>query len=343
MMCGLTIGQEVNQNDMPEIWTNLFRIAVNRVIICAGMTLTQGFTWWMWGLPWAVESVLFGLMYVSQYVMNKRITNQIQNQCKSCSWYVRHVVFAMGMLGGSLVLARLSVQDGNDVFHLICGLDCLMVAISSMRGILKYANKAMAVVMNLQIVCPHDVEKFSLYRVPAKEVAYCTEMDSFVDTVLDVAAVGMSVLEYALLYVYRDGIYVHCYDFAILLDGRYLAQQVKKKVDKYIRLSRRAQYVMQVVPTVVFRGERNSVAHGYYNIGNTKCPICLERMESAKRLSCGHIFHSECLLEWVKESANAACTCPMCRSDFIAGGHSWEAGHSEYWKDFETSLVCNTE
>eukprot|EP00890_Picochlorum_soloecismus_P003423 jgi/Picsp_1/4081/NSC_01591-R1_e3 ubiquitin protein ligase rin2 len=342
VMCGLTIGQEVNlDSDVPEIWYSLFRIAVNRVILCAGMTLTQGFTWWN-GLPWVVESVLFGFVCVSQHVMNKRISNQIQNQCQSCPWYVRHVVFATGMLGGSVVLARLSVQDGRDAFRLICGLDCLTVALSSMRGILKYVNKAMAVVMNLQIVSPHDVEKFSVYRVPAKEVAYCTGMDSLVDMVLDVAVVGMSVLEYSLLYVYRDGIYLHCYDFAILLDGRYLARLVKKKVDMYIRLSQRAQYVMEDVPTVVCG--RESAQTDVQKDGDSMCAICLESMETAKRLSCGHMFHSECLLEWVKESANAACTCPVCRSDLIGGGHSCrEADRLARWKDFvenSNSMVC---
>jgi hypothetical protein len=248
----------------------------------------------------------------------------------------------MGILSGSVVLARLSVQDGRDVFQLILGLDCLMIAVSSMRGILKYANKAMAVVMSLHVVSPHDVEKFSVYRVPAKEVAYCTEMDTFVDTVLDIAVVGMSVLEYALLFVYRDGIYVHCYDFAILLDARYLVLQVKSKVDVYTRVSQRVQYVMQDVPTVAIRGERGRVICTFQG-ESAMCPICLDSMTTAKRLSCGHMFHSECLLEWVKESANSACTCPMCRSDLLGGGHSWEADSFAEccWKDFENSLVYN--
>lgn len=46
------------------------------------------------------------------------------------------------------------------------------------------------------------------------------------------------------------------------------------------------------------------------------CPICLETLRSNRvQLSCGHIFHRECLDKWtaVSVSSSTDARCPMCR------------------------------
>jgi E3 ubiquitin-protein ligase synoviolin len=40
------------------------------------------------------------------------------------------------------------------------------------------------------------------------------------------------------------------------------------------------------------------------------CIICREDMRHAKKLSCGHVFHSKCLLSWLKRQLS----CPTCRA-----------------------------
>nr|QDY52391.1 hypothetical protein 7_39 [Mimiviridae sp. ChoanoV1] len=41
------------------------------------------------------------------------------------------------------------------------------------------------------------------------------------------------------------------------------------------------------------------------------CPICLMKVEKTQEheLSCGHMFHKECISQWVRDNMN----CPMCR------------------------------
>ena len=41
------------------------------------------------------------------------------------------------------------------------------------------------------------------------------------------------------------------------------------------------------------------------------CPICLNTVNKTQQhtLSCGHVFHTECISKWVKDNMN----CPMCR------------------------------
>lgn len=40
-----------------------------------------------------------------------------------------------------------------------------------------------------------------------------------------------------------------------------------------------------------------------------QCVICWSNLESAKKLPCGHLFHSNCLKSWLEEATH----CPLCR------------------------------
>jgi Ring finger domain len=48
---------------------------------------------------------------------------------------------------------------------------------------------------------------------------------------------------------------------------------------------------------------------------NDLCSICLEQLESnSKVLSCGHVYHDKCILDWIIESKST--NCPTCRASF---------------------------
>lgn len=40
------------------------------------------------------------------------------------------------------------------------------------------------------------------------------------------------------------------------------------------------------------------------------CAICWDRMESARKLPCGHLFHNSCLRSWLEQDTS----CPTCRT-----------------------------
>ncbi|GAM27546.1 hypothetical protein SAMD00019534_107220 [Acytostelium subglobosum LB1] len=48
-------------------------------------------------------------------------------------------------------------------------------------------------------------------------------------------------------------------------------------------------------------------------IYNDDCAICRDRMDSAKKLPCGHIFHHSCLRSWLEQQTS----CPTCRRSLI--------------------------
>jgi len=44
--------------------------------------------------------------------------------------------------------------------------------------------------------------------------------------------------------------------------------------------------------------------------GDDSCAICWDKMESARRLPCGHYFHNSCLRSWLEQDVS----CPTCRT-----------------------------
>ncbi|EGG22635.1 putative ubiquitin-protein ligase [Cavenderia fasciculata] len=48
-------------------------------------------------------------------------------------------------------------------------------------------------------------------------------------------------------------------------------------------------------------------------IYNDDCAICRDRMDTAKKLPCGHIFHHSCLRSWLEQQTS----CPTCRRSLI--------------------------
>ena len=49
------------------------------------------------------------------------------------------------------------------------------------------------------------------------------------------------------------------------------------------------------------------------NINQECCTICLEKPDKAIQLKCGHVFHKECINQWLPKNK----TCPNCRELII--------------------------
>lgn len=46
------------------------------------------------------------------------------------------------------------------------------------------------------------------------------------------------------------------------------------------------------------------------------CSVCLEDLDAGVPLECGHAFHYECIVEWLRHGS----TCPVCRSPVAERG-----------------------
>ena len=79
-------------------------------------------------------------------------------------------------------------------------------------------------------------------------------------------------------------------------------------------------------PKIVVESIVNPVFIQEINTNNlleeTKCCICLEEINDKQKyisLKCEHVFHQECLMEWIKTQQNSKhdSNCPLCRECII--------------------------
>lgn len=337
LLCCMEISQGLTCNDISTVVYVMLRIIMNKSIVYAGMTLTYGFTWER-AFAGVGQVVVFLLVYVSQFVTNRRMSIQIQNDCTSCGLYAKHVSFSFVTFGAGAVATRVCLSSwGFSSFGLICSLDALGLMTLSSRGIMRYCIKAIAVILNVRVKRTEGagVASVALRRRPAAEMAFCTEMNGLVDALLEICFYFTCLLEYFALYMFRDGIFIHVVDLAILLDIRYLIAHSKKRLATYTTLHQRSQYVIKSLPRVIYVDEGD--AH--------TCPICMEDIKVARKLGCGHVFHVQCLLGWVQECNGYSCTCPICRSDLITG-HFGQERHQSHdqsvvddWNDIQGLLL----
>jgi hypothetical protein len=64
---------------------------------------------------------------------------------------------------------------------------------------------------------------------------------------------------------------------------------------------------------------------------NTCCICCCEYIKDTKtsRLYCYHVFHDECILEWINKSSSY--TCPLCRSPVFICDNCDNTGNIYYY------------
>jgi hypothetical protein len=84
-----------------------------------------------------------------------------------------------------------------------------------------------------------------------------------------------------------------------------------RNIDDQIRESRKDILIRQLHNAVEMLSLENRSLKGSEEI--TECPICLESEGTMISTPCGHKFHTNCLMEWLKSHDN----CPVCRNSLV--------------------------
>jgi hypothetical protein len=68
------------------------------------------------------------------------------------------------------------------------------------------------------------------------------------------------------------------------------------------------------------------------DVTNRECAVCLEEQpigSYACKLSCGHLFHRNCVRDWLLQH----CTCPVCRFELQTDDYAYEQGRKKRMKN----------
>lgn len=115
----------------------------------------------------------------------------------------------------------------------------------------------------------------------------------------------LSSIGYFLTFLILKGVSMGVFEFIVVfLHLRTLILQLKKKITAYKN----------------YRKLTNEMESTYKNMTSEElselqenCAICRDALKSAKKLPCGHLFHTNCLRSWLEYNHS----CPSCRYELI--------------------------
>lgn len=87
----------------------------------------------------------------------------------------------------------------------------------------------------------------------------------------------------------------------IIMQLRYLFYEIKRRIRKH-------KNYLQVVRLMEANFPMATLEELEKNCDD--CAICWDRMEAARKLPCGHLFHNSCLRSWLEQDTS----CPTCRT-----------------------------
>ncbi|XP_036140606.1 E3 ubiquitin-protein ligase AMFR isoform X1 [Monomorium pharaonis] len=108
-----------------------------------------------------------------------------------------------------------------------------------------------------------------------------------------------------------SNIFLSMASLVICMQLRYLFYEIQRRITKHRNYLAVLNHMEQNYPMA----SQDELAENSDN-----CAICWEKMESARKLPCTHLFHNSCLQSWLEQDTS----CPTCRL-----GLSMQANHRE--------------
>ncbi|XP_061162346.1 E3 ubiquitin-protein ligase AMFR-like [Saccostrea echinata] len=101
-------------------------------------------------------------------------------------------------------------------------------------------------------------------------------------------------------------IFLSMASLVICMQLRYLFYEFKRRINRHKNYRRVVQNMEARFPMAT-----KEELQGH----NDNCAVCWERMEGARKLPCGHLFHNSCLRSWLEQDTS----CPTCRMSLNEG------------------------
>ncbi|XP_028410123.1 E3 ubiquitin-protein ligase AMFR-like [Dendronephthya gigantea] len=127
-----------------------------------------------------------------------------------------------------------------------------------------------------------------------KTIAYYSDIG------FDMTILIVDIVYHIYMLIYSN-IFLSMASLVLCMQLRSLFHDIKHRLAKHRKIIR--------VRKIVGQRFENASVEMLEELSDNKCAICWESMQKAKKLKCGHLFHSDCLCSWLVHDSS----CPTCR------------------------------
>uniref|UniRef100_UPI0037E7B87B E3 ubiquitin-protein ligase AMFR n=1 Tax=Semicossyphus pulcher TaxID=241346 RepID=UPI0037E7B87B len=170
--------------------------------------------------------------------------------------------------------------------------------------------------MLVTIRTTHVMFRYSIHLWDVNQEGSWDNKSSYVyytDLLMELLLLGLDLLHHFHMLLFSN-IWLSMASLVIIMQLRFLVQEVQKRICRhhnYLRVLRNMETRFSVATADELAAN------------NDDCAICWDVMSSARKLPCGHLFHSSCLRSWLEQDTS----CPTCRMSLNIGEGG--EGHTE--------------
>ncbi|KAG7202775.1 hypothetical protein KM043_009943 [Ampulex compressa] len=121
----------------------------------------------------------------------------------------------------------------------------------------------------------------------------------YTDLISELIVLAVDFLHHVHMLLWSN-IFLSMASLVICMQLRYLFYEIQRRITRHRNYLAVLNHMEQNYPMA----SQDELAENSDN-----CAICWEKMESARKLSCGHLFHNACLQSWLEQDTS----CPTCR------------------------------
>ncbi|XP_073692170.1 E3 ubiquitin-protein ligase AMFR-like isoform X1 [Garra rufa] len=168
--------------------------------------------------------------------------------------------------------------------------ECLMVTVYLSHAILRY------VIHLYDLICEGSWE--------AKEARIY-----YTDFIMEMGILFLNMMHHIHMLLYGN-IWFSVADVIILTQFRFLSQEMQRRLGQH----KNYLHIYDVLDKRFSMATMEELASH-----DDRCAICWEKMYTAYKLPCGHLFHKSCLRSWLEQDLS----CPTCRMSVnMSGSHT---------------------
>ncbi|XP_053690401.1 E3 ubiquitin-protein ligase AMFR-like [Sabethes cyaneus] len=191
-------------------------------------------------------------------------------------------------LSGFMLIVSIGVGvfiSGVNTFAFMAA-ECVLLSIRTLHVLIRYA-------MFLYDMRQGGISHESISWDKRGPVAY------YIELCFEVAALIVDFGHHLHMLLWSN-IFLSMASLVIIMQLRYLINEIKRKIKKHRNYLWVLNHMEKSYPLATSDDLKQN---------SDNCAICWEKMETARKLPCSHLFHNSCLQSWLEQDTS----CPTCR------------------------------